>query len=557
MKNGKAGQYIKIAIAAIWIFVISLCIYVFCFSDNERTRITSTGQITSVREFVLNGTEEIVLPYSHPFKRGEQFELSFMLPEELPENNCLSFRSLYSANEVFVDGKLIGSYGTRMPLPFGRMTGNIRVIVPLDAQMAGKEMKLVITPYYSVNADISAVDIGYTDEIKREIFNDNMFRILVVTVLITIMFIAIGINIYQIISGSKEQLKLIRGFVLFDFLVVTWILCSSDVPQFLTNCNEGVSLVSFLCLSMICIPLMIMCECIIPEKKNLFVILGRLGYILPLMICFGFALNLYDPMDVLLCTHIYIIICIVIVTVCACKEWKSGISSKFLLVGIIEIAVAAIIGLLCWYSAPSKGYDAVAFSIGFVLFITTLFALIGYEQIKMVEEKKYMDIYKKLAYTDSLTMLKNRTAFELKFSQMQENDYKNVDVSLFMFDLNNLKKTNDTLGHQMGDKLIVGTARTIQKVFGDIGDCFRLGGDEFGVILTGYDGDISELKTIFTNELAQYGIDNELEVSCAVGYAGMKWSPGDTFFRDIYKIADREMYADKVRTKHGTLPEGK
>lgn len=555
MENMRACKCIKGAVVCIWFFVILLCVYVFCFSDNERTRLVSTEEMTSIQDFVLNGTEEISLPYSYPFRQGEQLELTCTLPEKLSENSSVSFRSLYSANEIYVDGKMIGSYGTRMPLPFGRMVGNIRVVVPIEKQMAGKEMKLVITPYYSVNADISAIDVGYTDEIRWDILSDNMFRILVVTVLVTIMLIAIGINIYQIISGSREQFKLIIGFVLFDFLVVTWILCSSDVPQFLTNSNEGVSLVSFLCLSMICIPLMSMCECIIPTKRKIFAILGKAGYILPLSICLGFVLNLYDPMDVLICTHIYILICIVIVTFCACKEWKNGIASKFLLVGIIEIAVAATVGLICWYKSPSKGYDAVAFSIGFVLFIATLFALIGYKQIKMVEEEKYMDIYKKLAYTDSLTMLKNRTAFELKFSTMQETNYKDVDVCLFMFDLNNLKKTNDTLGHQMGDKLIVGTARTIQKVFGDIGDCFRLGGDEFGVILENYDGDPAELRTIFKNELSQYGTDNKLDVSCAVGYAGMKWSPGDTFFRDIYKVADSKMYEDKVRTKHGTVTD--
>ena len=551
MTKGKWNIIKKVAISCVWIFALALCIYVFCFSNNEPTRISSTGQIVTINQFILNDNEEITLPYSYPCKRGEKITLTCTLPEEIHENNCLSFRSLYCANEVFVDGERIGSYGTKMPIPFGRMTGNIRIIVPIDREMAGKELTLEIMPYYSVNSDLSSIEIGYTDEIKREILNDNMFRIVVFIVLATIMLMAIGINMYQLISGSKEQLKLIRSFVAFDFFVITWMLCSSDVPQFFTNCNEGVSLVSFLSLSMICIPLMSMCECIIPQRKKLFAIAGNAGFILPFIICFGFVFNLYDPLDVLLGTHIYIVICILLTSICAGLEWNKGMSSKFLLLGIIEIAVAAVFGLLCWYSAPSKGYDAVAFGIGFVLFIATLFALIGYLQIKGVEEKKYMDVYKKLAYTDSLTMVKNRTAFELKFSQMQEKNYANTMVCLIMFDLNNLKKTNDTLGHQMGDKLIVGTARTIQKVFGEVGECFRLGGDEFGVILVDYEGDVNKLCDNFKQELHRYGVDNELDISCAVGFAQLKWNPGDTFFRDIYKIADSEMYNDKIRTKHG------
>lgn len=550
MEN-KIWKYIRIVAECILFLSLGLCLYVFCSSNNEKTKITSTGQIKNITQFEINDFNTVTLPYSVKAKKGETMALECQLPEDIKDNYCLSFRSLYCASEVYVNDKLIGSYGTKLPLPFGRMTGNIRVIIPLTPDMSGQNMILKITPYYSINTDLSNIEIGYTDEIKREILNDNIFRIIVCVVLLTIMFTALGIYCYQIISKSNIQKKLIGSFICFDCLVIAWIVCSSDIPQFFTDCNEGISLVSFLSLSAICIPFMSMCECIIRKKAILFRILGKIGWLLPLIISFCFVLNICDPMEVLPLTHVYIIVCILTSFVFAVSEWRSGVYSKFLMVGMVEIAVAAAVGLIFWFIAPSKGYDATVFGIGFVLFISTLFALIAYMQIKAIEDNKYMDIYKKLAYTDSLTMVKNRTAFELRFAQMQESNYNGVVVSLMMFDLNNLKKTNDTLGHQAGDKLIIGTGRVLQKVFGDIGECFRLGGDEFAVLLTDTDRNLNDLKNTFKEELRSFGRDNELEVSCAVGYAQLKWSPGDTFFRDIYKIADSEMYTDKINTKHG------
>lgn len=552
----KLIKFLDASAIVILLMAVALCVYVFSFSNNEPTQISSTGRISSISHFVLNEEKELDTPFTISCEEGKPMLIEGTLPEQIMENYCLTFRSLYSTSEVFVDNELIGSYGAKLPLPVGRMVGNIRVIIPLTPEMSGKMMKLVITPYYTVgNADFSAIEIGYTDEIKRTILNENMFRIVVCVVLLTIMLVATGIYLYQKIAKSDSQKKLIGSFICFDFLVVTWIVCSSDIPQFFTSCNEGVSLVSFLSLSIICIPFMSMCECTILRRAKVFATLRRIGWFLPLIIGFCFVLNICDPMEILPLTHIYMLVCIVLSIIFTIAEWKYGVASKFILVGMIEIAISAIVGLTCWYIAPSQGYDATAFGIGFVLFISTLFALIGYMQIKVVEEKKYMDVYKRLAYLDSLTMVKNRTAFEQKFAEMQESNYKDVLVSLLMFDLNNLKKTNDTLGHQEGDKLIIGTAKTLQKVFEEIGDVYRLGGDEFGVILVDYKKSLSDLKDKFKQELHAYGQENGIRLSCAVGYAQLDWNPGDTFFRDIYKIADKEMYADKICTVHGEAEE--
>ena len=56
-------------------------------------------------------------------------------------------------------------------------------------------------------------------------------------------------------------------------------------------------------------------------------------------------------------------------------------------------------------------------------------------------------------------------------------------AGIVMLDVNQLKKINDTLGHKAGDELICGASACIRQVFSKYGTCYRIGGDEFAVIL--------------------------------------------------------------------------
>lgn len=89
---------------------------------------------------------------------------------------------------------------------------------------------------------------------------------------------------------------------------------------------------------------------------------------------------------------------------------------------------------------------------------------------------------KKAAENDTLTELKNRFSYST-YIQMLKDHPENRDFAILLLDLNGLKKTNDTLGHSVGDELIQGAAWCIRKAFHKNGVCFRTGGDEFVVIL--------------------------------------------------------------------------
>ncbi|WP_018922749.1 GGDEF domain-containing protein [Salsuginibacillus kocurii] len=164
-----------------------------------------------------------------------------------------------------------------------------------------------------------------------------------------------------------------------------------------------------------------------------------------------------------------------------------------------------------------------------------------------------------LAYHDNLTGLHNRTAFEDQLHmQLKES---NNSTALLMIDLDNFKCVNDKLGHDEGDQLLKQTARSIQSVArkGDL--TFRMGGDEFVMMIP--DTSKQEVKEIANRliETAKTSIqaDNEgaeIEITVSVGIA-LAPEHSNTI-EELYKKADKALYNSKEKGKNQFhLYEGK
>lgn len=98
----------------------------------------------------------------------------------------------------------------------------------------------------------------------------------------------------------------------------------------------------------------------------------------------------------------------------------------------------------------------------------------------------------RLAYYDTLTGLPNRTHFNDMIAQMKTGTL--ADFGLLLIDVDNLKTVNDTLGHAVGDALIATVGARLDATVAD-GMPFRVGGDEFAVLLPGC-SDAGKLRTI-------------------------------------------------------------
>ena len=162
------------------------------------------------------------------------------------------------------------------------------------------------------------------------------------------------------------------------------------------------------------------------------------------------------------------------------------------------------------------------------------------------EEEKELELgsARVLAYTDSLTGVKNTHAYIEAERNAEERIASGElkDFGLIVFDLNDLKRTNDTKGHEAGDELIREASRTICDHFKH-SPVFRIGGDEFVAILEGEDFENrKELLDDFNRRIEE----NLREGRVIVASGLSEFRPGDdSGFRRVFERADRRMYGRK------------
>ena len=530
------------------LMVFALCFYVFWFSRDEQTRILRDVPQIENRTMNIEGIGDLYMPYSLAAKADTTYIIRDVIPAEVPERYGLMFYSMYSSCEVYADGDLIGSYGTKLPLNMGRLVGNIRVIVPVDPKYAGKTLTLKITPYYNMNMDISSVSYGYLDDLKIGILYANMLRIVVCAIMFSLLLISWSVIIFEAERGTNIDLELFVFFSFFVLTVMMWIICSSDIPQFFTDCNEGVSLISFLSLSLIGVAFMGFSKSVLNVGRNLLEWLYIIGWALPILNVVCFFMDICDPMILLPLTHIFFTVCSAVSLYSSVKGSKESATARMMMIDTIVLIVSTVIALACFYIAPSKGHDASAFGVGLVIYFFGLFGIIVHRMVRVLEEDRYISAYKEMAFKDILTGLGNRQSFERFFDDIDNQNVENKTITLFMFDLNYLKVVNDKYGHQAGDAMLMGIGKCLRKTYENIGKAYRLGGDEFAAVVVGYANEILSIVERLQKSIDEYNKTSEHHISTAIGYATGKYNKGDVdFYIRLFREADDMMYANKLR----------
>ena len=169
----------------------------------------------------------------------------------------------------------------------------------------------------------------------------------------------------------------------------------------------------------------------------------------------------------------------------------------------------------------------------------------------------YMDRISDLAYTDALTGVKSKTAYNEEVRKIENSIQEGFDqFGLIIFDVNGLKAMNDTYGHDAGDIYIKNACRLICTTYKH-SPVFRIGGDEFAAILRGQDLLNSEkLMRRFYDRMAIINRDAEgptENVSVAAGMAVFKEGQ-DVDIQSVFKRADENMYKNKISIKSGKGP---
>jgi len=154
-----------------------------------------------------------------------------------------------------------------------------------------------------------------------------------------------------------------------------------------------------------------------------------------------------------------------------------------------------------------------------------------------------------LSITDTLTQLYNRRHFHsLADKELDRAQRTKLVFSLLLIDIDNFKKYNDTYGHAEGDRVLQAIGEAMRKNFRTMDSCFRLGGEEFLVLLpeAGAAGAMvaAERLRIRFSRLEFHPLPGADPVTMTVSIGVSEYHVGDTV-EDTLRFADLAMYAAK------------
>ena len=206
-----------------------------------------------------------------------------------------------------------------------------------------------------------------------------------------------------------------------------------------------------------------------------------------------------------------------------------------------------IVGVVCMEfdvdSIQQSYRRMVTYSLSLSAALIALFSIVAFLSMTKSTE----GIYKQLAHMDMLTGYENRLSYERRLSECVELLRSGKSVSLLVFDVNNLKTINDSFGHKHGDAYLKSTADILSGHLDGASPLYRIGGDEFAAILTGYkEGDVQRILESVRAE--KRTTVKRHPFSCASGAATFD-SNTDKSLRDVFSRADEAMYANKAELK--------
>jgi len=173
--------------------------------------------------------------------------------------------------------------------------------------------------------------------------------------------------------------------------------------------------------------------------------------------------------------------------------------------------------------------------------------------MKYVESKGKEEYLLSLVHIDDLTGLANRRAFEERMALLRNANRELTPVGIMVFDVNDLKLINDFKGHAAGDLLLQNAANLLKKWFAQIGDVYRIGGDEFAMICEPCNTEYyAMLKAKIASDSATQRNETS-NLSLAYGEAIYEKNSAYGSIDEAFAAADAEMYRHKIRMKQSEV----
>lgn len=466
---------------------------------------------------------------------GVRQTYSWTLPEQVDEGGCLAFYLVHQYAEVCFDRELMYSL---MPQPdnrIGRTIGSNWVFVPLYPEDAGKEVRVEITPAYeSFRGRMVTFYTGSHLQIYLSQLKKDLPQIVLSILAIAVGFTFAAVSLYNRLKrGSKQGGEMIC-LGIFSVIIGIWRLSDNRFSPLLFPQNPLLlSYITLITLMLAPVPLLLFIRGCSRGVSHRMLDAVCVASVLSGMAVITFqTVNIMDFRESLPATHAIIVLTVAVVMVNELREWKRGKRSGrslVMAVGFLMCTLGVLLDLLLYYIRGS--------SAGVVY---TLAAFLAYVILMGIESNRELNYRARI---DIHTGLYNKSCCS---ERIHENETVTEPTAVLMFDLNGLKRVNDTFGHETGDNMIFLFADILRKNLPGQAFVGRYGGDEFIAILQpGDDEAVRRALADVAGAVERYNRGGpQVPISYAAGSAVSKEYPGASV-QKLLEAADTAMYGDK------------
>lgn len=492
--------------------------------------------------------------------RGDVLTFEHIIPlYDTTDDPTINLYSIHATVKVSVDNEVIYQYGQNRYRE-KKLLGYGRHFIPLGKNQMGK--KLTIEMHVSENNAFDGQQPVIISDGRKLISKDMAGKRLNFAISMFLMVFGVIIMILSMLM-LKSSVNFMQTFciAMFSFLVGCWTLCNMDLIEYFTPDLLVKSYMEYMTFYVLPLPFTYYFRDRLEEKgfpkwlKIYFkvLIIAEIAFV-----AFTYMMQFFNIMHLpsfLSGVHVLMVLAIlfiVFINIWAQKNSQDSINS--VMVGFAIAVILTVIEIVRfnvnkYFLGFSKNQYSSTTCFAVLIIVISLLVDYGKKISQTLYRIAQQQLFKQMAYMDELTGLANRRKCE---EYMKELEVHSEKYCILCFDLNFLKKINDTYGHEKGDELIKKFADVLREVYSLYGITARTGGDEFVAILNNVS--VQETEKLISDMLILIETKNKeddiLKLSTAYGYA-MSDEAADSNPHIIYKIADDRMYECKKKSKMG------
>lgn len=476
-------------------------------------------------------------------------EYRYTLPEIPTYNGCLTFYIVHQEVDIYIEDEPVYQLHVA-DNALSKTPGYEWAEVYLDCADEGKELIIQIHPVYESSL-VNQLEIYFGDmnAIRDHLMVSNLPIILIgaLAIILGVVFI-----VFYFANIKNEELdRSIFMLGIFSIFAGMWKISDMKAAPVIFDNSLALSCFAIISIAMMVVPFLTFIQHQLAGKKSrlwsfIIILCNIVTCALILLQLCGIA----DLRETLPAVHVMIVIAIIIIMISVMREaGHKKFSSKMKLTVSCSLlcTLGVIVDLAVYYYSGNSG-NMIYCLLAFLIYAALMGLMSAKETRRLIDRGHQADHFESLAFHDTLTGLYNRAYY---YEFLKTHNVYRENCFIVMMDVNDLKLCNDTMGHDWGDELLINSSKIIKDAF-PIGECIRMGGDEFCILLT--ESSEAECKlclNAFDELLEKFNDTNTyaFPVSIAYGYANYV-KKIDLDFSDTLRRADKMMYQMKMDMKN-------